>query len=366
MGSPCLKELAEAYHAAQRAPLGSEAGEVLRVAECMANVSRIIRTRGTRRRGYGPKSRCLDRRIAQSPPCEPDMLAVMAGRTATELSNQHLSLAVQSANAGLSLEQVLQRMHCDNKGVLATIRAREEADVAALARWAETSGTEVSEALTQSRLLPASSSLVAVPDASNVVWCDASAVEDAVQTVASATECAPQLGPRLDSYWADQHVPEIDNAGSVGASSEPVASADADEEVPPAQDCHRIGFCVCKEAGKSLFQFRNWLLRCLKRAFPVNSSGRKALGDAYIVIGLVELPPEDCDGVAVDGGGALREVLWHIGFMLFSPYIPSVHRVERTSDPGELPPSDRRVYIKAGRWLPSLLMCSACMPRARL
>jgi len=120
-----------------------------------------------------------------------------------------------------------------------------------------------------------------------------------------------------------------------------------DVEDPPkvSRKCGCAGMCLCTPVGKALVCMReSFHTVCLKPEAPAHSDARVRLkeGRWCCVLRGVPFPvPED-----IEEDDCL-EIIWHIAYMVLSPWRPTWHLVRRTDAPAAEPPtSDRRMYTQ--------------------
>ena len=112
-------------------------------------------------------------------------------------------------------------------------------------------------------------------------------------------------------------------------------------------ECFKHGFCVCSDEGKETMKLRNKVLQYIKRVCPRKSKNMDLLKDAFLVLRLEGVKPEQSawlDVTSEDEAAAAEEyrfgngVYWlHLGLVLFNPYRPAYHLLKEVprdeSDP---------------------------------
>ena len=146
------------------------------------------------------------------------------------------------------------------------------------------------------------------------------------------------VGSSLDAIWTEMHrlvehdkcmgIPHID-----------------DLDTTP---CQLYGVCVCSVAGKLLNQKARALERYIKRKCTMSTATHRRLGSGNLVIqisgGLGDVKASD-DALLDDASFA--EEWWHLGYVLWSPYLLFGMQVAPVADLGETAYTDRRVYVQS-------------------
>lgn len=105
------------------------------------------------------------------------------------------------------------------------------------------------------------------------------------------------------------------------------------KKLPTNSRCWEAGRCVCKGEGKALASFRTKLLKALSFAFPQGCDERADLRNGHYFMMLVGLPlAEVDDNVEPPAGHFLGAgeliCLYHIAYMYFSPWRPTLQRMK--------------------------------------
>lgn len=145
---------------------------------------------------------------------------------------------------------------------------------------------------------------------------------------------ASGLAGRLQALWALLHqtLMETDCPEVLGTAAQ--------------SRCLAAGVCLCSEEGLEFDRRVNKFRNHVKQVCPMGSRARLDLIEGRLMVRIVGRPVALEDMLAEDGEQTVE--LWlHIGLHYLSPYEPTFHIVERTADPGEAAPDDRRVYVRS-------------------
>ena len=129
------------------------------------------------------------------------------------------------------------------------------------------------------------------------------------------------LGVGLDAYW--------------NARMSPINPEDWDgpEDKPVRESrCFLAGHCLCSDAGRKLSAFRDKFIEVQKLLTARDTPERDLLANGFLVWVLRGEPRESLvEGMAMGddaSSGDIDEstyVIWHMPFVLFSPYVPVFH-----------------------------------------
>lgn len=175
---------------------------------------------------------------------------------------------------------------------------------------------------------------------------DACLLQVAPHTVCHDTEvlmqCLSQLPskasllPSLDAQWGHLHRLLEGEVAPLRTES-------------PISPCHKAGVCLCSEAGRELFRFRNAFLKHMKPTF-VRQEGqkRRLLQDGRIVIKLLPAPKHDPDNADLSLMWGLVPQYWHVSAMSFSPYEPTLQEMTEcdTTDLDDARPIEGEIALK--------------------
>lgn len=181
---------------------------------------------------------------------------------------------------------------------------------------------------------PSALSAVPLPGGAMGVRVDGADTEDVVDALAWTSEWrhTTKLATNMNAHWAAMH--------------ENLAEGSCPEiaEAPPESLCLEAGICLCSRAGLALKQRGTRLVNFMKRVCPHKSGLRKQLIDGAFVFhihgGDRKYDGRDATLRAVD--------LWyHASLHYMSPWRTTWHELQLAPDPGEMPPSDDRRYVRA-------------------
>ena len=154
---------------------------------------------------------------------------------------------------------------------------------------------------------------------------------------AAANSKESTLSSALAAAWASAHSTVMDGAPLL-----------AEKEVADAGMCQRLGLCVCSPSGLLLKRRAQALLRSMRSIFKPRTVDRDLLAQGRIVLRISGSPKETDDLDALLRDDAVYVDEWfHVGYVTFSPWMPTVMRVVPVADPGEAPPNDARTYVKS-------------------
>ena len=146
----------------------------------------------------------------------------------------------------------------------------------------------------------------------------------------------------------------------LSSTSKPIKFRDAEgnftDAETPVSRCLLAGTCLCSDAGKQLFAFRNRYLQTEKVAFPVNTPDRKGLlATGYIFVNMRgSLAGAPGAGGVCHAGPmppAVVDEWFGIGMHHLSPFQPTFGKydiVPGSVEPGNLPRLFVKVFVLRG------------------
>jgi hypothetical protein len=223
------------------------------------------------------------------------------------------------------------------KGVRTVARLESEArrieakeDELILDRYRAGAATEVQKKLESSGAISGKCEIVALPSCSSLAQFlvyPSRELAMAGDVVGAMNSAQARLGGSLEQQWKQLHrLHTGENVTDDLLVKEKVSR------------CRQAACCVCKEPGKTLLRFRNSFFRGFKPVFAPGSDNRLKLTQCFIVVMFV--------GELISNPSIVEEHLFHMSYPLLSPYRPTLLKLRRAADPGEVAPLESRIYVE--------------------
>ena len=291
----------------------------------------------TGRHGFGgnaPKLRKAQRLLAET-------------QHLLRLSSEHdpakrtMALVTHSLASGSTLAQVVAAARAGQRLASRQATQLQTQQDLALAKFEETTGAAIVEAVKASYPALAAQPMIAEPThlGYHVRVEAARFPEDLAATVDWANQHSHTSGlaKSLEEQWlALHHTITSDNN-----QQEPV------EKPQDESKCRAAGVCLCSESGKLVERRAKKFVNEIRLLCRTRLAFKKWLAQGRMIVKLVGTPKKYEDFFAEDGSG-MAEVWLHIGHMIFSPTEPCFMEVEPTEAlPEPATHSADRLYVRS-------------------